>query len=53
MFQRNNILTPFTESKSKPNNKPADAGGSACCLLLLAFLLGSLVNHEDGGDMFL
>jgi hypothetical protein len=31
----------------------SQATSSACCLLHSGFLLGSIFNPEDGGDMFL
>jgi hypothetical protein len=51
MFRRN-IWPQFSELKSKPNKKPAEAGhkrsaGSTCCLFSL------FSDPENKGDMFL
>jgi hypothetical protein len=41
------LLPPSSESKCKPSRKPESY------LLHAGFLLGSLFNPEDGGNMFL
>jgi hypothetical protein len=48
---RENALSPFLGSNSKPSNKPARS--SACRLLLTGFLIGQLFDSEDGGNTFL
>jgi hypothetical protein len=49
------LMTSVTTFRSMPNKKLAEAGGKLSSLpsASACFLLGLLINPEDGGDMFL
>jgi hypothetical protein len=49
------LMTCATTFRSKPNKKLAEAGGKLSSLpsASAGFLVGLLINPENGGDMFL